>query len=101
MLLQERPALCRRFWLDINDAGHGWFVDDTPWEDSEFYLAGDQGEQGRIDLLTTITHELGHILGLEHEDEGVMAETLAAGERSLDASPYLAYDLFFASLDED
>ena len=70
-------------YLDRNAAGHGWFVDPTPWDDSEFTTLGDQGEQNRIDALTVITHELGHLLGMEHEDHGVMQPTLAAGERHL------------------
>ena len=41
-------------WLDDNAAGWGWFVDGTPWEDSEFTTPGDQGEQGRMDLLTLL-----------------------------------------------
>src|SRR5262249_29246595 len=28
-------------WLDDNAAGWGWFVDDTPWDDSEFTTPGD------------------------------------------------------------
>jgi hypothetical protein len=34
-----------------------------------------------MDLLTVLMHELGHILGFDHEEEGVMAETLATGTR--------------------
>src|SRR5262249_9525105 len=53
--------------------------DATPWEDSEFSTPGDQGEQNRMDLLTVLMHELGHVLGLDHDDDGVMGESLAAG----------------------
>jgi hypothetical protein len=72
--------------IDTDAAGYGWFVDSTPWEDSEFSLPGDQGEQGRMDLLSTVTHELGHMLGLDdlhgdaHADD-LMGEELAAGSR--------------------
>ena len=54
-------------YLDANGAGHGWFLDPTPWEDSEFSRSGDQGEQGRVDLLTVMAHEMGHILGLDDD----------------------------------
>ena len=53
-------------WLDDNAAGWGWFIDPTPWKDSEFITRGDRGEQHRIDLLTTPADELGHVHGQEH-----------------------------------
>ena len=34
-----------------------------------------------MDLLTVLEHEVGHLLGYEHEHDGVMQETLSAGER--------------------
>jgi hypothetical protein len=69
--------------LDANAAGWGWFVDPTPRSDSEFFTPGNQGEQNRMDLLTVLGHELGHLLGHDHDDGGVMAETLAAGVRRI------------------
>jgi hypothetical protein len=68
-------------WLDDNAAGWGWFVDRTPRSDSEFTRRGNQGERNRIDLLSVLTHEVGHVLGAEHAAGGVMQETLDAGVR--------------------
>ncbi len=58
--------------LDSNAAGNSWFIDATPFDDSEFSGTGTDlkatatgGAKGRIDALTTIMHELGHQLGLE------------------------------------
>ncbi|HEX6265548.1 MAG TPA: hypothetical protein VFZ81_01495, partial [Burkholderiales bacterium] len=44
---------------------------------------------GRMDLLTVVSHELGHLMGFDHEDAGglpVMDNQLAAGTRYLLAS---------------
>lgn len=74
-------AVGHTIYLDDNAAGWGWFVDPTPGDDSEFTTAGNQGEQHRMDLLTVLEHEVGHLLGHEHEQSGIMQETLSAGER--------------------
>ncbi len=72
--------------LDDNAAGWGWFVDRTPKDDSEFTTPGNQGEQNRIDLLTVLEHEIGHLLGHEHTEYGVMTDTLATGIRRIPGS---------------
>lgn len=68
-------------WLDDNAAGWGWFADRTPRNDSEFTRRGNQGERNRMDLLTVLEHEVGHLLGYDHAARGVMQETLDAGVR--------------------
>jgi hypothetical protein len=68
-------------WLDDNAAGWGWFVDRTPRTDVEFTRKGNQGELNRMDLLTVLTHEVGHLVGQSHTANGVMQETLTAGTR--------------------
>ena len=95
-------------YLDVNAAGHGWFIDTTPRDHSEFQadnslslisLPGSEAA-GLIDLWTVIRHELGHLLGDDHAEEGIMDSVLAPGERKLpDWNPET--DDFFASLNED
>jgi hypothetical protein len=75
--------------LSPDGAGHGWFVDPTPSQDEEFAggsaFAGSPAA-GREDLLTTVLHELGHLVGLA-DDNGtaLMAESLPTGTRRTDA----------------
>ncbi len=77
-------------WLDWNATGRGWFVDSTPSDDQEFSPALADGTLqavaseavDHVDLLTVVTHELGHIAGLDDSDlGGVMAPTLQMGTR--------------------
>jgi hypothetical protein len=68
-------------WIDVNAAGWDWYVDPTPRNDREFTTPGDQGEQGHMDLLTVLTHELGHVIGFGELDTGVMSEYLPTGTR--------------------
>lgn len=79
-----------RIVLDRDAAALGWFIDRTPRRNEEFVAAPQGGlvavsadAAGRMDLLTAMVHELGHVLGLEHAAEGVMAEALDVGRRLL------------------
>jgi hypothetical protein len=85
--------------IDHNAAGHGWFVDSTPASDEEFTIRASAGEllaQSssaallRIDLLTVLMHELGHVLGFEHNASttapDVMTAMIGLGVRRLPIS---------------
>jgi len=80
-------------YIDVNAAGQGWFVDDTPLDHSEFTFFSeltliaipDSEAADGVDLWTVILHEMGHLLGYEHEAAGIMQEILAPGERYLPA----------------
>jgi hypothetical protein len=76
--------------IDVDAAGYGWFVDATPEDNDEFIAAGlhelvaigDGPAADRVDLLTVVLHEMGHVLGREHGDDGtVMDGTLPLGTR--------------------
>ncbi len=79
--------------IDTDAAGYGWFVDETPYDNIEFVTDGGNGElvaapnseaEASMDLLTVVTHELGHVLGLEDvdtEEHDLMSDTLATGVR--------------------
>ena len=80
-------------YLDVNGAGHGWFVDNTAGLNEEYRQLGHTQESlvalknsdayGKMDLLSVVKHELGHILGKDHTDSGLMSSNLDVGERHL------------------
>ena len=77
--------------IDRDAAGYGWFVDPTPADDLEFadvigqhvLAAGNNSPAAhRVDLLTTVMHEMGHVLGYKHSDSfDLMYSTLPLGAR--------------------
>ena len=101
-------AVGNTIYVDLDAAGLGWFVDATPLDHSEFQpdsaltlIALPESEAfGLVDLWTVIQHELGHVLGFDHSDDGVMEETLLPGVRKeIDWDESL--DLYFSSASEE
>ncbi len=97
-------ATPRTITLDVNAAGYGWFIDPTPFHDSEYGPkklsppATLVTPARTMDLLTAVMHELGHTLGRndlhDHGAESdLMYETLAAGTRR---TTFAAVDAVFA-----
>jgi hypothetical protein len=96
LLALSTPA-ANRVVVDDNAAGHGWFIDYTPGQDEEFGRIGSSllatpGSQaaGRMDLLTVLLHELGHLHGWGELDpsihpDALMSLTLGTGTRRIDA----------------
>ena len=88
--------------LDATAAGYGWFVDPTPGDDAEFAQSTSASERralagspayGRMDLLTAIQHEYGHVLGLDDQPThdhpvALMADTLPTGTRRIPLTQY-------------
>lgn len=61
-------------WIDLDAAGHGWVTDPSG---------------PGMDLLTVVVHELGHVAGLEHDDEGVMQPVLSPGTRTAEDAVFV------------
>ena len=71
--------------IDADASGYGWFVDATPSSDSEFAPgAPNSPARGRVNLLTVLMHEMGHVLGYSEDSDAantVMSEDLPVGVR--------------------
>ncbi|MCC8980975.1 cadherin domain-containing protein [Bradyrhizobium acaciae] len=92
--------------IDTAAAGHGWYIDPTPSDNFEFTHAlnasgtdlltdSSTAAAGHLDLLTTVTHELGHVLGLPDtispsDVHDLMYIGLADGERRLPSAADVA-----------
>jgi hypothetical protein len=80
-------------YLDNNADGWGWFTDWSVAGDAEFGATSTAGlltaaagsaASGQMDLLSTVLHEMGNILGFpEDTGQDIMDNTLASGERIL------------------
>ena len=64
--------------LGTNAAGHNWFIDTTPWDNSEYLPTSNPNEwvakegtdaYGKMDMLSVLLHEYGHALGIEHSTD--------------------------------
>jgi hypothetical protein len=91
---EQSPGLIT---VDVDAAGHGWFVDPTPGDNSEFTHAQNaagtdlltdpsNAAAGHLDLLTAVSHELGHVLGLDDIQspaDDLMFINLVDGERRM------------------
>jgi hypothetical protein len=87
--------------LDSNAAGHGWYVDPTPLDNTDEYLptsqAGvwqakaDSAAANRMDMLSVLLHEYGHALGLElsYDAGDFMNAALQPGQRRMPTATQL------------
>ncbi len=97
--------------LDDNGNGLGWYVDLTPLSDEEFasrvgetllFADGTAAPAGQYDLLTTVMHEFGHVLGLGDghavdDSSTLMYDALAPGERRLPVTVYSPQESYYSA----
>jgi hypothetical protein len=58
--------------IDVDAAGWGWHLD-----------PGSAVPADRVDLLSVLLHEIGHVLGFDHHTTGLMVGTIESGTRFL------------------
>ncbi len=86
-------------YIDADAAGWGWYVDQTPDDDTD-----DGNLEDRMDLLTAVMHEIGHALGygdLSADSDDLMSAALDAGERlTLDGGSLVVMDTSYLGDDD-
>jgi uncharacterized repeat protein (TIGR01451 family) len=72
-------------WISPNAAGWGWYTDSSFASNRAFPAIPGSAAYGKMDLVSVVAHEFGHVLGLVDCDnlQDVMGETLASGVRRL------------------
>ena len=80
--------------LDDDASGHNWFIDTTPGDNEEFLPTSNpnvwvarpgSAAEGKMDMLSVLMHEYGHVLDLDHSTDAsdAMAAVLQPGVRKL------------------
>ena len=73
-------------WVSPDASGDGWFIDPNPAGDSAFTGVGNRSAGNRMDLLSVMAHELGHVVLAMDESPAandVMTEALPLGVRRM------------------
>jgi hypothetical protein len=96
--------------IDVDAAGYGWFVEKYEGQSTKDEVGTTNDESAlaprpspfvvrpSVDLLTVVLHELGHVLGLDHHESGVMDDTLDLGTWRI---PDEEFDALFSDTESD